>query len=239
MRAILSVGLFFALVILASAITTKGKESPDPSAKQTCQPPGWKGVILLRRKPGHEVYYLPESSILMQGYATVQQEFTDDYRYWTAIMLDIPCGKNIEADNLKLEWYAKSDLELGIWESDLGASLVCEADTVIISGIPNRPEYNQMRFGKTNIKNFTEIYPTPQSWTKYTIDIKEKKMRFCKNDKVLKEIGNSQPLGLLRKLNIHFKAKGKIDWVKLYQGKNLVMEDNFDKEGVSTLRWLR
>lgn len=239
MRAILSVGLFFALAILASAINTKEKEISDPPAKQNCQPPGWKGVVSLHRKPGHDIYFLPEKSVLMQGYATVQQEFTEDYRYWTGITLDIPCGKNIEGDNMKLEWFAKSDLELGAWESDLGASMVCEADTVLINTIPNRPEYNQMRFGKTIIKNTTEIYATPGSWTRYTIEIAGKKMRFSKNEKVLKEISNSQSLGLLRQLNLHFKTSGKVDWVKLYHGKNLVMEDNFDKAGVSTLRWLR
>lgn len=240
MRILLPFGLFIVLLVLASAIVINKKETESPLAKQNCTPVGWEGVVSLHdRKAGHDHYLLPESAILLEGYAEVEQEFSGDYRFWTGIQLDIPCGKNINADNVKLEWFAKSNISVGTDEADLGGALIGENATAYVNSVRYRPEYNQMSFGKTLIKNVTEIYPTPQKWTTYAVEVSGKKLNFYIDGKLKKSLAGSESLGMLKQLKIHFKGSGRIDWMKLYEGGKPVIEDNFDKAGKSTLRWLR
>lgn len=240
MKVMLSIGSFIALTALCSVFIKKDKETVDPAAKQNCTPVGWKGAVALHdRKAGHDSYLLPESAILQEGYVEVEQEFTSDYRFWTGIQLDIPCGKNIDADNVRLEWFAKSNISVGTDEADLGAALTGENATAYVNAVRYRPEYNQMSFGKKLIKNVTEIYPTPQKWTTYAVEVTGRKLNFYIDGKLKKSLAGNESLGMLKQLKIHFKGSGRIDWMKLYEGNKLVIEDNFDKAGKSTLRWLK
>lgn len=240
MKVMLPLVLLLAIAALGTAFIKRDREIVDPIAKQNCMPAGWKGSVALHNRPeGHDHYLLPETAILRQGYVEVQQEFSDDYRFWTGIQLDIPCNKNIDADNIRMEWYAKSNISVGFDEADLGGSVVGESSTASVNAVRHRPEYNYMSIGKTQVKNITDIYPNPDKWTTYAIEMSGKKLKFYCDGKLKRTLQGSESLGMLKQIRIHFKGSGRIDWMKLYEGTKLVVEDNFDKAGISTLRWLK
>jgi hypothetical protein len=189
--------------------------------------------------PGPKNYYLlNEEFFIHNGFASVEQEFTNSYRFWTTIELEIPCIKKLSADDIKLEWKGKSDLSIGLYESDMGATLSCEKDTAQINSIGiNRPQFTRFRYGKKSVNNVPELVNNPSNWATYAIAIKNKTMGFYKNDKLVKEIKDNQVLGLLKKILIHFKGSGKVDWVRLYHKDKLVMQETFNKEERSSVEW--
>ncbi|MGB3006828.1 MAG: hypothetical protein WBC06_09975, partial [Chitinophagaceae bacterium] len=168
----------------------------------------------------------------------VKQELTHSYRFWTNIELEIPCAKQISADDIKIEWRSKSNLSLGLAESDMGITLTGDKETAQVNCITYyRPPYTVFKYGKKLLTDVPEIVNNPSAWAVYSIQIKKGKMSFNKNNELMKELKDKQTIGLLKKFNIHFKGTGKVDWVKLYHQNKMVMQEDFNNEEKSSVIW--
>ncbi len=201
----------------------------------TTYPPTWYGVITFSPAPrtGFDHYMVPGAAVFQNGYAEVKQELTRDNRFWTALCLDIPCDKNISGDNMKIEWYAKSNLSNRMKESDLGVDIYCANDTISMNTVPANSTYNILRYGKVREDKVYELDSDVGHFAKYAIKVSGGKLQFYLDDEMKKELSNDQLLGQAKTITIHFKGTGRVDWVKLYEGEKLVMEDEFDNPGVS------
>lgn len=233
----LTLSLLFIFLIAGFNIKSPEKET----ATFDCCEQNWRGTVAIEDIHSDKNYYfLAEKIFVQNGSAQVQQAFSRYYRFWTNIELDIPCAKNISADNVKLEWYSKSNLSLGIDESDMGATLIGDKDTASINCITYyRPPYCTFRFGRKKINDAKEVVNNPTDWAKYSLEISNKTMKFYKNDVLKKQLKDNQTLGTLKKLTIHFKGAGRIDWVKLYEKNALVFKEDFEIAGKSSIRWTR
>lgn len=230
----------FAL-LSAAGLNIDSCNKPKSNSATDCNTSSWTNYVYIEDIPGDKNFYtLPEKIFIGGGHAELEQRFTNYYRYWTGIELAIPCDKKIAAENTRLEWYCKSNLSIGMYESDMGASLSGEKDTASINCITvNRPPYFLFRYGDIKLNNVPELVNDPSEWAVYAIDISEKGMSFSKNGVVKKSIAGKKTLGNLQKIYLHFKGGGRIDWVKLYEHNKLIMEDNFDKPGQSSIHWIK
>jgi hypothetical protein len=199
----------------------------------------WRAVVSLEDNPPPKNYYLLEEIFFIQkGVANVHQEYSQAYRYWTQIALDMPCDKQFSADAIQLEWRGKSALSIGLDESDMGGFIVGEKDTAAVNCITYyRPPFSIFRYGSKLLTDVPEIVLNPSSWAIYSIQIRDKKMSFTKNGKVLKILKADQVLGKVKSIFLHFKGSGYIDWVKFYHKNLLVMQEDFELEGKSSVQW--
>lgn len=229
---------FISLIALSIFLSPTHKE--EQLNNPICSnPPKWKGLVYQEDLPGPKNYYiLNEEFFIHNGFAFVKQEFTNAYRYWTNIELEIPCAKQFSADDIKLEWRGKSNLSIGLAESDMGATITGEKEMAQINCITyNRPPFFKFRYGTKSLTNVPELVNNPSEWATYAISVKNKTMGFYKNDRLVKEMNDNQVLGQLKKISIHFKGSGKVDWVRLYHKDKLVMQETFNQEEKSSVEW--
>lgn len=229
--------LLIVFLVFVSAVKTE-KPEETPAARECCEYT-WKANVAIESMPAERNNYtLSEKFFVQNGNAEVKHEFGRAHRYWTNIELSIPCSKSISADNVKLEWYSKSNIAIDIDESDMGATLYGQNENASVNCITYyRPPYSVFQYGKKKLTDVRETVGNPSDWAKYSIEVSGKTMKFSKNDKVLKQLKDNQTLGSLKKITIHFKGTGKIDWVRLYEGKSLVLQEDFNIHGQSSIVW--
>ncbi|MBL0334234.1 MAG: hypothetical protein IPP73_02570 [Chitinophagaceae bacterium] len=226
-----------ALAFLLVLTNQSGEKTTTPNCCQS----HWKGWVRIEDIPGTDNgYMLPESNFIRGGTAHLTQRFGGYYRYWVGLEYEIPCDKNINGDQCKMEWYGKSDLGISLYESDHGATFGGYKDSATVNCITvNRPPYFIFRYGKVNLDDVPELVNNPSGWAKYTIETDNGTLRFYKNDKLLKEMKTSSSIGQLKTIYIHFKGGGRVDWVKLYEKSKLVMEEKFSVNGVTGAKWYK
>lgn len=228
-------------IVALSALLVLTKQTNTNSPAPSCCKSHWKGWVRIEDIPGTDNgYMLPESNFIKGGMAHLTQRYGSYYRYWTGLEYEIPCDKNINGDQCKMEWYGKSDIGINLYESDHGATFTGYKDTATVNCITvNKPPYFTFRYGKVNLDNVPELVNNPSTWAKYTIETNNGTLRFSKNDKVLKEMKTSSSIGQLKGIYIHHKGGGRVDWIKLYENGKLVMEENFSVTGDTGVKWYK
>jgi hypothetical protein len=226
-------------IFVVFAFSVKKEPLKQSPIQGNCCESAWKGNVAIEDLPaGRNTYILPEENFINGGYAQLRQRFGSYYRWWTSLDLSIPCTAEISADNTKLEWYCESDMAINQNESDMGATLTGDKDTASINCITYyRPPYSVFRYGRKLLTDVPEVVNDPSDWAKYSIEITGNTMKFSKNDVVKKELKDKQTLGILKKITLHFKGSGKVGWVKLYEKGKLVMQEDFEVPGKSSVKW--
>jgi hypothetical protein len=64
-------------------------------------------------------------------------------------------------------------------------------------------------------------------------------MKFYMDNTLKKHINSNQTLGTLKKIAFHFKGSGKVDWIKVYQGNKMALQEDFAVTGKSSIKWMQ
>lgn len=98
----------------------------------------------------------------------------------------------------------------------------------------------QINIGSQKIANITEHLLDPTNYGEYALQIQNNTVSTFKNNAILKTVTSTNNRGgRVKYLNIAFRGKGEIDWVKLYKGNKLIMTEDFNVDGTTSASWTK
>ncbi len=160
-------------------------------------------------------------------------------QYWTSAQLIIPPYFN--GDNVKLEARIKAPLSEGAQEA---------RDPILeFSGVNGKSAFvfwmadawggvwAKYAAGDTITGGIPEFVKDFNDWHTVALETKNGKVTTFYDGQVVKSMDYSNTIGLLYSLRVGFKGRGSIDWVKLYEGDELKLTEDFDINGTTNVHF--
>ena len=194
----------FFLVVIAVFIAF-----PNPIYSQS----QWRGYVL-----GTENYVEPDERVcdfVNQGVMMIPRSLSARAYYWTGFqMQDIFCIKNNFTFEIRLKNAARDG---GIEAFDVGINLPGSSTTLSSNfvGIGWGQEYTSISIGNTTVANRPEFVLNLSDWATIKIELKDKRLRYYYNDRIIFTTNYNDDICYLRGFNIGFKGSGAVDWIRL------------------------
>lgn len=173
----------------------------------------WRGYVL-----GLENYVEPDERVcdfVNQGIMMIPPRLSAINYYWTGFqMQDIFCIKNNFTFEIRLKNAARDG---GIEAFDVGINLPGSSTTLSSNfvGIGWGQEYTSISIGNTTVANRPEFVLNLSDWATIKIELKDKRLRYYYNDRIIFTTNYNDDICYLRGFNIGFKGSGAVDWIRL------------------------